>query len=89
MKKMLNEWWAKKATEIEEASERKDQKGVYEGTRELGSVFNREVRASTLLTKDGKKCATLQERKSRWKEHHETLFGEITHAKQGQDIWIT
>ena len=41
MKKMLNQWWSKRAEEIETAASNNDSGGLFQGLRELGATFHK------------------------------------------------
>jgi ribonuclease HI len=71
LRKMLNEWWAKQAEEMEESMDKHDLQGFYDKARKMGMLYKSTRKNATLKSKNGSTTLkTTQDRMDRWLEHH-------------------
>ena len=81
MRAILNEWWNDQAKQIQEAEDRHDTKGVFDGVRGLHGAITRGSRATALKAEDGTSWLdTSEQRRHRWHQHHATQLNIPTAA---------
>ena len=83
MRRLLNNWWRKKSEEVQEAANNNDARGMYDGLKTLGAVYDKKISNPSLKSRDGTETLrTKEERKSRWKQHHNEQLNVISSAEQ-------
>jgi len=84
MKRLLNKWWRTKADEIEDAAIKHDTRAMYDGLRNIGAVYDKKLTNPSLKAKGGQQTLnTKEERKQRWREHHNEQLNVVSETEDG------
>lgn len=84
---MKNDWWQRKAEELQELADNQDYRGLFAGLRAIYGPKTNPV--APVRSDDGSELLTdMQDIKERWKEHFSRLLNQdgMAHAEAGDEV---